>query len=53
MQILHRSKKSLVLLLVVAVVLLAFGLWFRRFMQVDACLDSGGRWNYDSNICER
>lgn len=22
------------------------------FFAVDACLDRGGRWNYDENICE-
>lgn len=38
---------------VVALVLVAAGLWVRQFLQVDGCLDSGGRWNYDDSICER
>jgi hypothetical protein len=24
----------------------------QRFWQVDACLDSGGRWNYEVGHCE-
>jgi hypothetical protein len=23
-----------------------------HFLQIDACLDNGERWNYDKNICE-
>lgn len=23
-----------------------------RFFQIDACLDKGGRWNYELNVCE-
>jgi hypothetical protein len=37
---------------VVALVLVAGGLWVRQFLQVDSCLDSGGSWNYDDGICE-
>jgi hypothetical protein len=36
----------------VVVALLAAGLWVRQFFQIDGCLDSGGRWNYDSGVCE-
>jgi hypothetical protein len=24
-----------------------------RFLQVDACLDAGGRWDYQRQQCER
>lgn len=23
-----------------------------RFFEIDSCLDKGGRWNYEKNICE-
>lgn len=26
--------------------------WIQRFLQVDSCLDRGGRWNYELNECE-
>lgn len=25
---------------------------FSDFFQVDRCLDSGGRYNYEANVCE-
>ena len=27
-------------------------LWENRFFGIDACLDSGGCWNYEANECE-
>ena len=44
---------------VVALALLAVGLWALQFFHIvqffpiDSCLDSGGRWNYDKDVCER
>jgi hypothetical protein len=32
--------------------LVAGGLWLRRQIQIDSCLDAGGRWNYVSDECE-
>jgi hypothetical protein len=26
--------------------------WTKRFFQIDACLDAGGKWNYELNNCE-
>ena len=23
-----------------------------EFLEVDKCLDSGGRWNYENGVCE-
>jgi hypothetical protein len=32
---------------------LLFYVYFSDFMLIDACLDSGGRWNYETRTCER
>jgi hypothetical protein len=38
----------------VAVILLA--IWWaprlQRVLEIDDCLDLGGRWDYDRNVCE-
>lgn len=38
-----------------AVVSAVLGVWpsVHQFVQVDRCLDSGGRWNYEGMQCER
>jgi len=36
--------------MVVILALLVSALWFRRQVQIDRCLDSGGRW--DGRECE-
>ena len=39
---------------VVAFVLgFALGYWLRGFIMQDSCLDSGGRWRAEWNLCER
>jgi hypothetical protein len=25
---------------------------FEEFWSIDACLDAGGSWNYDANVCD-
>jgi hypothetical protein len=37
--------------IVVGIVLLSVN-WFGEFWAVDSCLDSGGRYNYESHVCE-
>lgn len=43
-------------MLIGLVILFAFGLILtpkvKRFFEIDSCLDSGGRWNYEMNYCE-
>jgi hypothetical protein len=45
-----------VVLVSIAVLLLAgslvFALKIKRWLEIDACLDSGGSWNYETNKCE-
>jgi hypothetical protein len=40
---------ALVIVLVAAMVLS----YARRQLQIDRCLDSGGRWDYANDVCER
>lgn len=44
------KRAPIVLIVVVAV---AIGiLYLSRFLRIDDCLDGGGRWDYEKNICE-
>ena len=38
---------------VVLITALLVGPCVQRALQIDRCLDDGGRWNYDKNQCER
>jgi hypothetical protein len=47
------KKLILILLTIGVIILLIFGAkWIRRFLQIDSCLERGGRWNYELNECE-
>lgn len=48
-----RGKKYLLILLVALTSLLAYA-YLRKsnFFEIDACLDCGGRWNYETEQCE-
>lgn len=39
-------------LLLLAAVLIAAGIWIKREASIDSCLDRGGRWNYEVAACE-
>jgi len=45
-------KRSLVMLVLLAFVILSTGLWMVRQLDIDGCLDAGGRWNYVVDGCE-
>jgi hypothetical protein len=47
-------KKLIALLIGVSlIVLIVFGAFkAKRWLEIDACLDSGGSWNYETNRCE-
>lgn len=46
------SKKKKILLVISLLLLSAFAYWMKGYLDVDKCLDSGGRWNYEKGICE-
>lgn len=39
-------------ILLLAVALVAAGVWFGREVAIDSCLDRGGRWDYERAACE-
>jgi len=41
-----------VFLVLLAAVLIAAGVWIKRELSIDSCLDRGGRWNYEAAVCE-
>jgi len=46
------TLKKTIVLVVVAVVLIAAVVWLKRQIDIDRCLDNGGRWNYELGDCE-
>jgi len=48
-----RGKMYLIILLVAVITLLAYAyLKKSNFFEIDACLDCGGRWNYETEECD-
>ncbi|MGE5410520.1 MAG: hypothetical protein ACM3MI_06140 [Clostridiales bacterium] len=49
-----KIKRIMIGLPIIGITLiLIFGvLWIIRFVQIDSCLDKGGKWNYDLKKCE-
>ena len=46
-----KSRKLLPGAFVIAV-LVAIGLWLRNEVRIDSCLDRGGRWDKERQMCE-
>jgi hypothetical protein len=47
-----RSKRTIVLLVTTVVLITLLGLYVRRQLAIDRCLDHGGRWDYAANKCD-
>lgn len=49
-------KTSIILKIVLIIAVLIIGFygvnWMVRFMEIDDCLDRGGRWNYELEKCD-
>ena len=45
------KKNRNILVIIFIIVLLSFGVWAKRFLAIDKCLDSGGRWDYKRGEC--
>lgn len=48
------SRKQIIIIVTLGIILLSiFGInKIIRLFQIDSCLDKGGRWNYELNVCE-
>ncbi len=46
-----RTIRILCILLAVAL-LIVIGVYAKRWMAIDACLDRGGAWDYQRNACK-
>jgi len=44
--------KTLVILILILPAVMLVGLYVREWFQVDACLDSGGSFNYTTMTCD-
>jgi hypothetical protein len=47
----RESKKLIVVLSITAFAMIAI-IYTLRFLRIDDCLDDGGRWNYEQDVCE-
>jgi len=47
-------KKRLFILgiLILGIAVIIGVIYIKRFIQIDSCLDSGGKWNYETKKCE-
>lgn len=50
--VLGASMRRTVTGLIVVVLMAGFALWAKGCLDVDRCLDKGGRWNYELDECE-
>lgn len=46
------SSKKLIIIAVVVALLVVGSVWLWQQIQIDRCLDNGGRWNYENGKCE-
>lgn len=47
-----RTAQQAILVLIVICCIAAGSFFVWRFIQVDRCLDSGGRWLYEKKLCQ-
>jgi hypothetical protein len=47
-----RSKGTIFVVIAAIVVITLVGMYVRRQLVIDACLDHGGRWDYAANRCD-
>ena len=51
-EVLIMSKKKKIPLVIALILLIAFTFWMKGCVDIDKCLDNGGRWNYEKGVCE-
>jgi len=45
-------KKKVIILITFILLIISFLFWAKGCLDIDKCLDSGGRWNYETGECE-
>jgi hypothetical protein len=45
------KKNSWILFLILGSGAIAW--WINSQLKIDGCLDSGGKWNYESKVCKK
>jgi hypothetical protein len=46
------GRRRYVVLVVAVLAIAAAGLWFKRQLEIDRCLDGGGCWDASRGTCE-
>lgn len=46
------SRRKLMWIILAGVIVCCVVWYAKRWLDIDTCLDSGGRWNYRMSICE-
>jgi hypothetical protein len=49
----RRRWKWVVVSVAIGVVIVAALIYFRGQLAIDSCLDAGGRWDYERNLCDQ
>jgi hypothetical protein len=44
-------KGKKIIVVIIFVILFSIGLWLKRFIEIDKCIDLGGRWDYETGEC--
>jgi hypothetical protein len=47
-----RMKLKTALYIAAPLLIVVGGWWLNRFVDIDTCLDRGGRWDYDGSYCQ-
>lgn len=47
------SMNKLWISLLSLALIVTIGLWVKNQIEIDSCLDLGGRWDYKNNECEK
>jgi uncharacterized membrane-anchored protein len=46
------KKKTIFIWIIILLALTAVGFVIKRQIEIDKCLDNGGKWNYETGQCE-
>ena len=51
--VMHSKKKKILIYIAIGVsILIVMFFLARNYIEIDICLDRGGRWNYETDLCE-